>query len=212
MNPGQDDSFIIALTTTQCYGNDVPNLQGFRNVAKSIATDEIKAIYEAEWEERRKEEEEEKRKQEKARSEAEAKRKKDAADSAKRQQEEVRQKRVLRISYLDWSGRCQRLLGGSAPITTFPYLPTDVCTCDDPICGPRKIEKKLLACQHDVEKLLRASGQYSLEFLSKERLPWHPDKFGRKCSDAPNKVELLMQTTEMFSMFQVLIAAETSES
>ena len=41
----------------------------------------------------------------------------------------------------------------------------------------------LRACKHDVERLLKASGLYSYEWLKQERIRWHPDRFGRLCEE-----------------------------
>jgi hypothetical protein len=37
--------------------------------------------------------------------------------------------------------------------------------------------EKLGTCRHDVEATFRGSGSYSEEFLRKQLLTWHPDKF-----------------------------------
>ena len=36
---------------------------------------------------------------------------------------------------------------------------------------------KITACHHDLEKMLKGSGGYNVEWLKKERMRWHPDKF-----------------------------------
>nr|GFD47804.1 hypothetical protein [Tanacetum cinerariifolium] len=74
-----------------------------------------------------------------------------------------------------------------APATlliAFPYLPAAVTICALPSCELLKSEPlSIKACRHDVEKLMRASGGYSYEWLRQERLRWHPDRFGRLCDE-----------------------------
>jgi hypothetical protein len=70
------------------------------------------------------------------------------------------------------------------------------------------MQKILFSCRHDVEKLLRASGSYSLAWLRSERLAWHTDRLLRKC--APELREMFQErTTEMYSIFEELLTAET---
>ncbi|KAF2877560.1 hypothetical protein BDV95DRAFT_559558 [Massariosphaeria phaeospora] len=70
-------------------------------------------------------------------------------------------------------------------LSQFPYLPPAVTTCSLPVCHSTKSDSEgLRACKHDVELLLRASGQYSYEWLRQERIRWHPDRFGRLCEES----------------------------
>jgi hypothetical protein len=49
-------------------------------------------------------------------------------------------------------------------LTTFPYLPSAITTCALTACSILKSEPDSIhACQHDVEKLPRASGLYTYE-------------------------------------------------
>lgn len=74
---------------------------------------------------------------------------------------------------------------GTKLLTSFPYLPSDLTTCILPSCIVLKSDPDgIHACQHDVERLLRASGLYSYEWLRQERLRWHPDRFGRLCDES----------------------------
>ncbi|KAF2731637.1 hypothetical protein EJ04DRAFT_363547 [Polyplosphaeria fusca] len=69
-------------------------------------------------------------------------------------------------------------------LRTFPYLPPAITTCMLQSCAAPKADPfGLRACKHDVERLLRASGLYSFEWLRQERLRWHPDRFGRLCAE-----------------------------
>jgi hypothetical protein len=60
------------------------------------------------------------------------------------------------------------------------------------------------ACQHDVEKLLKASGLYSYEWLRQERLRWHPDRFGRLCDENWREAGKKM-AGEMFKLIHALM-------
>jgi hypothetical protein len=75
----------------------------------------------------------------------------------------------------------------------------------------RKLDTGLLACEHDVEKFLRSDDQYSVSWLRKERLIWHPDKFGQRC-DPDFRRELQKKATEFYAIFQSLIAQELGET
>lgn len=65
----------------------------------------------------------------------------------------------------------------------FPYLPASAATCALDACKTAKEDPAgVKACKHDVERLFRASGLYSYEWLRQERIRWHPDRFGRLCA------------------------------
>ncbi|KAF1832698.1 hypothetical protein BDW02DRAFT_570787 [Decorospora gaudefroyi] len=90
-------------------------------------------------------------------------------------------------------------------LTTFPYLPSTITTCALTACSILKSEPDSIhACQHDVEKLLRASGLYSYEWLRQERLRWHPDRFGRLCEERWRETGKKL-AGEMFKLMSVLI-------
>jgi hypothetical protein len=90
-------------------------------------------------------------------------------------------------------------------LTTFPYLPNTITTCALTACSILKSEPDSIhACQHDVEKLLRASGLYTYEWLRQERLRWHPDRFGRLCHDDWRETGKKL-AGEMFKLMSALI-------
>lgn len=90
-------------------------------------------------------------------------------------------------------------------LKSFPYLPNSITTCNMLSCEVLKAdEESIHACQHDVEKLLRASGLYSYEWLRQERLRWHPDRFGRLCDDSWREVGKKM-AGEMFKLIHGLM-------
>lgn len=89
--------------------------------------------------------------------------------------------------------------------SAFPYLPSTITTCKLPACKVLKSEENSIhACQHDVEKLLRASGLYSYEWLRQERLRWHPDRFGRLCDEEWRETGKRL-AGEMFKFMSVLM-------
>jgi hypothetical protein len=90
-------------------------------------------------------------------------------------------------------------------LTEFPYLPKHVVLCGIPTCTVLKSDTEgLRACKHDVERLLRASGLYSYEWLRQERIRWHPDRFGRLC-DEKWREEGKKVAEEMFKTIDILI-------
>lgn len=90
-------------------------------------------------------------------------------------------------------------------LTSFPYFPATITTCALPSCTLFKSDEYgIHACQHDVEKLLRASGLYSYEWLRQERLRWHPDRFGRLCEESWREAGKKM-AGEMFKLIHGLM-------
>lgn len=90
-------------------------------------------------------------------------------------------------------------------LTTFPYIPNALTVCALPSCTVLKADSdSIQACQHDIERLLRASGLYSYEWLRQERLRWHPDRFGRLCDEHWREAGKKM-AGEMFKLIHVLM-------
>jgi hypothetical protein len=90
-------------------------------------------------------------------------------------------------------------------LTSFPYIPSTVTVCALPSCKILKSDVDgIQACQHDIEKLMRASGLYSYEWLRQERLRWHPDRFGRLCEESWREPGKRM-AGEMFKMIHALM-------
>jgi len=97
------------------------------------------------------------------------------------------------------------LPGKSQLLARFPYLPPAVTTCSLTTCTILKAQDASIhACQHDLERLLRASGLYSYEWLRQERLRWHPDRFGRLCVEEWRETGKKL-AGEMFKLMSVLI-------
>lgn len=90
-------------------------------------------------------------------------------------------------------------------LTSFPYLPPTITICPLPVCALQKADPAgLRACKHDVEKLLRGSESYGYEWLKKERVRWHPDRFGRLCEEAWRE-EGKRLSEEMFKVVDILL-------
>ncbi|KAL1594322.1 Phosphatidylglycerol/phosphatidylinositol transfer protein [Paraconiothyrium brasiliense] len=90
-------------------------------------------------------------------------------------------------------------------LTSFPYLPASATVCPLPVCALQKADPAgLRACKHDVERLLRASENYGYEWLKKERLRWHPDRFGRLCEEGWRE-EGRRLGGEMFKLIDILL-------
>jgi len=135
--------------------------------------------------------------QERARQAREARARWEAAEAERRRPELYRSWAAARTRALDCSP-------GTLRRPDFPQPPAQICTCQLAGCVQRKTDKGLRACRHDMEKLLRASGEYSMAWLRKERLAWHPDRFARRC--APGSREVLVgMATEMFEIYDELI-------
>lgn len=72
---------------------------------------------------------------------------------------------------------------GEGQLTRFPYLPEEARKCHLESCRADKEEADgLKACRHDVEAFLRKSEKYSSSWLKRQRLFWHPDRFGQLCT------------------------------
>jgi len=89
----------------------------------------------------------------------------------------------------------------SAPIKEFPSIPVGKCAVG---CGSG-------LCVHNLEVVLRGSGKYSVEFLKKERLMWHPDRFAQFC--LPEFAELLCaEAAQVFKLYGVLLEQEMGKA
>jgi len=77
----------------------------------------------------------------------------------------------------------------------FPRPPQFDCKRNGCIRGD-----KLMVCHHEVERTLMdvAGNKYSVTWLKKERLRWHPDRFS-------NRIESRFLAQEIFQLIQSLI-------
>lgn len=62
-------------------------------------------------------------------------------------------------------------------------------------------------CKHEVEKLLRASGMYSVDWLRSQRLNWHPDRLGQRF-EARYRPAAVLKATTMYQTFEELLREE----
>lgn len=106
-----------------------------------------------------------------------------------------------------YSSLCIDIVAGTK-LTTFPDLPIDVCTCQEMACNTRKAQPKALYfCEHDIEKLLRASGKYSYAWLYQERDRWLPETFGQRC-DPRYRADLMEKASQLFQILYTLTEKE----
>lgn len=90
---------------------------------------------------------------------------------------------------------------------TFPAPPLEISICELVACKNRKIDSTLMSCVHDMETLLRASGEYSYQWLKNQAINWHPDRIGQR-TEPEFRAEANKKSTEMFSIFQELMIKE----
>jgi actin-related protein len=207
------DHYIICRQPSHSIANIPEPKEPFYECYDTLLDDDLA---ERRWRARQEEREkrEEKDRQAKANKEAKRKRKEEEerraraqeAERIRREEEEVLAE-DLQLKYVLWQSSWEADVRAKRLLTIFPHLPIAVCTCNEVSCKSRKVPGSLMACQHDVERFFRASGLYSLAWLRKERLLWHPDRFGQRC-DPDFRVELRRKATELYAIFETLIVAE----
>ncbi len=84
-------------------------------------------------------------------------------DEQARQERLAQEAEELTLQYVLWRTGWEADILHKKILTVFPHLPRKICTCLDISCVPRKVETGLLACQHDVERFLRASESYEYQ-------------------------------------------------
>ena len=165
------------------------------------AAEEARRMRQAEDERKAREAAEEREQQHRRQAQAQAD--EEARNRQAAQQSEHEQQKRL---YASWRAQCVKDFAKVGKLTTFPHLPAAICTCKEVLCQSSKAKEPLRACRHDLEKLLRLSGQYSREWLKAERKEWHPDKFSRRC-DPDFRKEVQAKATMLFTTFGQLIDA-----
>lgn len=101
-------------------------------------------------------------------------------------------------TFAQWTTSVDLFLAADPPITDpakFPRPGRRGATCTARRCMRGE---KLGVCVHQVEAVFRQNGQYSRDWLKRERLRWHPDKFSAR-------PEIAALAQELFQMFQHLI-------
>lgn len=99
--------------------------------------------------------------------------------------------------YAEWSNQCTKFFTDT--VAPFPSPPTYGCARTKCIHG-----EHLRACHHELNKTLKGSASYSLAFLKRERLRWHPDRFSRR-------VEFQNHAQEMFQLIGRIIDGDRRE-
>lgn len=134
------------------------------------------------------------------------------AEDAKKRVEEAQVAQQARYAYTQWAAQCDIYFTSTALRTSFKHPPQSMCKCREVACLTYKeAENSLGACKHDMEALFRGSDCYSLAWLRKERLRWHPDKFVTRC-DSIYKQELLKKATQMYAIYEELIQDEIAKT
>ena len=144
----------------------------------------------------------------------EKKRKERETEAALQKEDEARLEREreaalaeeLAMQYYLWKTSWEDSMVKNRALTTFPHFPVQVLFCEDVSCKSFKEEEgSLRACRHDVERLFRASGLYNHGWLKKERLGWHPDRFGLRC-DPDFRKALRRKAEQLYQIHEELIA------
>lgn len=136
-------------------------------------------------------------KEEKRQEQNERKRK---TREAKREAERIARIEIThkeRLSFETWSKTCADFFADSSH--AFPEPPSYGCKKTNCIRG-----EHIAACHHEIERTMLGSGCYGTDWLKKERLKWHPDKFhgmGRTQTMA----------SEMFVLIQRLVDGDQSK-
>ena len=198
-----DKDFIIYFKNDLVTDGNMPDVESFYACFETLLDDEAAATW------RREREAAQKQEWRKAKERIERAREKEieAAKAKAEAEEDQHMAADLTLAYMLWQSAWEADLVRKKLLTTFPHLPVRVCICVEVSCTLRKVDSGLLACHHDVERLLRASGMYNLAWLRKERIPWHPDRFGLRC-DPDFRKELKRKATEMYAIFETLIEEE----
>jgi hypothetical protein len=212
-----DDTSFLIIREDTTYSYDLPDgclTPAFFTVIDSLVSKETqkrRQTWRKEAEARWKQKAEEEERNRKAKESNEYKDRKQRAKTAEERATKAREEALrveLPLIYSTWEKECENRLSSTTPLTVFPPVPRKVCFCNEVSCSKRKTEEgSLMACRHDIERLLRASGSYSPEWLKKESLGWHPDRFGQKC-DPDYRAGLCQKATELFAIFGVLIEDE----
>jgi hypothetical protein len=207
MSSAVPDEFIAVHKNSWVKFNMPPPYEAIQQAAYSFATPEMMAFYEKE----KKENEEYDAKQAKEKAEQERTQKEKAQqaenDEKARRRREAADRLELKGLYQTWKRTCDPYFekNSTVVIVVFPYLPKNATKCTEQSCIIQKVAAgSIMACRHDVEKLYRASGNYSITFLKQERLNWHPDKVGRR-SDPQKRKDFEKLATQFCQIIQELI-------
>jgi hypothetical protein len=142
-------------------------------------------------------EEQERRQREQAENVDENLRRERERKQRQTEQEKRRQAVLDGMAYKEWESRCLEFLAHRERMTSFPEPPYWPCTDG---CADNTLLK---ACRHSVRRLYIASGNdMSGLLLKKEKLTWHPDKFGTCPPLVRERIQA--KATELFKIIQTL--------
>ena len=198
---------MIYVKKDLTFDGDIPEPESFCSCYETLLDDDAAAIWRRNREAAAKEQKEREAKEREEQAKKDRENRARAAEERARAGDDERNAEELTLAYVLWQSAWEADVTRKKQLTTFPHLPVRVCTCIELSCKLRKVESGLLACQHDVERFFRASGIYDLAWLRKERIPWHPDRFGLRC-DPDFRKELKKKATEMYAIFETLIEEE----
>lgn len=126
-------------------------------------------------------EEEEAARKERAREEEEARRSKEREEAQKQVQERLRkwrEQQEFQRCFETWQADAEAFFRNMETAQHFPEPRLDKCD----VCRARELSSQAVfevkICQHNLEKLLRAAGNYE-DVLRRQRRMWHPDKLSR---------------------------------
>lgn len=208
-----DPDFFVYVTSDLKFSGNVPDpVESFHEIFETLYDDdtakkakevrqraaEAKKKAQAEAEARAKREKDEEERKARAKAEEERRLREREADEAEQ----------LALQYWLWQTGWEDDMVRKKVLTTFPHLPIGVCVCKEVSCTSEKEEPgSLRACRHDVERFFRASGMYDYTWLKKQRLAWHPDRFGQRC-DPDFRRELRRKAEKMYQIFEILMEQE----
>lgn len=177
-----------------------------------VSEDEAKTRRQKREAERKKKAEDEEAQGKKQREEEEeAARRREQQERIRRQREENELAEELALQFYLWKTGWDDTLSKKRVLTTFPHFPVQILFCEEISCKIFKEEPdSLRACRHDVERLFRASGMYSHAWLKKERLGWHPDRFGQRC-DPDYRKALKKKSEQLYQIMEQLMAQEVGD-
>jgi len=114
------------------------------------------------------------------------------------------------MTYEKWNERVTALLLNKSVMTEIPTPPATACF--EKSCVASRKDRNLNACSHTVKTLMKnalygVAGEMRaatyVKVLKRERLRWHPDKFGTV--DPKHKQKVVAQATELFQYLGILL-------
>lgn len=108
--------------------------------------------------------------------------------------------------YFKWKAECSKLAHPYMVVGLheFPAPPEAACVCTEPACRQWKSPQTALqACKHDLRRLITFDPEYTREWLKKERVKWHPDKFTKVRVGL--RADFQAKATHMFTLYEALM-------